>query len=647
MKKKIAYMIILLFIGTSLSPTIMGLVKNNPISINHIITETKYLNIEEQKNLRPIEEVCKFYDLKIKDTLFYENSNEPIFYQGYFDYTLKGFITDENNGLPIEDATILIISIGKHLSFDRDETTTDSTGYYEINLEKIFYGEVIYFVSAEGYYGFRDILLLHDEEINWINKTLTPGAPAKNSVVNGYVYHADNADPIEGAVVDITWSDNNDHGEWLYTVTDDNGFFSVNVAAGEAMPWVYAEDYYETYKREKLVGDGETTEFIIHLYPRYPDSAMICGYVTEEQSGEPIENVLIEVMSDNYEIPHFDWNFTFTDADGYYEIMVAESDFWIDAFTYHHTSSYGLHDHINEGETYYWDQTLYEIPPQTAKITGYITDNNTNDPIEEAHIRCIWFDGQGHHFSKNTLADNLGFYEMNIAPGNISIYVSASSGEYYSFRSDTYMIGEDETILLNISLDPYPPKNSVVKGYIKSDTTTHPEIKGAYVSASSYDENGDYCGGNYTETDNSGYYEMNVAAGEVRLHATADGHYPSGTEKYPIQDGETLQIDFVMQPVLLNISVEKPKPGIYLNNKKLIPFIFPIIIGKINIEVNGSENLAEVEFYIDEKFKRADRFSLYTYSWDEVKFGFHNIKLICNGIYDKTIIKNIRVLKLF
>ena len=162
MNNKVVYIIILLFIGTSLSPTMMGLVKNNPKSINYIITETKYLNIEEQKNLRPIEEVCKFYDLKIKDQLFYENSNEPIIYQGYFDYTLKGFITDENNGLPIEDATILIISIGKHISFDRDETTTDSTGYYEINLEKIFHGEIIYLVSAEGYYDSNDHFQLYD-----------------------------------------------------------------------------------------------------------------------------------------------------------------------------------------------------------------------------------------------------------------------------------------------------------------------------------------------------------------------------------------------------------------------------------------------------------------------------------------------------
>ena len=646
MNNKVVYIIILLFIGTSLSPTMMGLVKNNPKSINYIITETKYLNIEEQKNLRPIEELCKFYDLKIKDQLFYENSNEPIIYQGYFDYTLKGFITDENNGLPIEDATILIISIGKHISFDRDETTTDSTGYYEINLEKIFHGEIIYLVSAEGYYNSNDDFQLYDNEINWINKSLTPGAPAKNSVVNGYVYNADNADPIEGAVVDITWVDNNDHGEWLYTVTDDNGFFSVNVAAGEVMPWVYAEDYYEMYKGEKSVGDGETVEFITHLYPRYPDSAMICGYITEEKSGEPIESAIIELISDNYEFSHMDWNFTFTDADGYYEIMVADSYFQITAMTYQHVNVHSHNDYINEGETYYWDQTLYEIPPQTAKIMGYITNNNTNDSIEEARISCSWYDEQGHYFTKSTMANNLGFYEINIAPGNISIHVSDSSGEYYSFTTDEYMIGEFDTLMLNISLNPYPPKNSVVIGYVYDADNADP-IEGAHVYTSSYDENGEYCGGDYIETDNSGFYEIAVAAGEVKLDANADGYYYSYTQKHPIQDGETLQIDILMQPVWLNISIEKPKPGIYFNNQKLIPFNFPIIIGKIDIQVNGSENLYEVEFYINEKFKRADTSLLYTYSWDEAKFGFYNIKLICNGAYDKTEIKNIRVLKLF
>ena len=647
MKKKVIYLTILLFVGTSLSPTIMGLVKNNPDSVNYIITEIDDYDVERQKDIQPFEEVCNFYDFKIKDQLLYDNYKEPIFNQGYFDFTLKGFITDDSTGFPIEEADILIISWGKHLSFDRVETTTDSTGYYEIDLEKIIYNQIICFVCAEGYFSNNDLPYLNDDEINWLNKTLTFGAPTKNSVVKGYVYNADNADPIEGAVVDINWMDNEGHGYWSYIETDDKGFFSVNVAAGEAMPWVYADNFYETYKQERQVIDGEHIEFNIHLYPRYPDSAMIFGYITEEQSGDPLENVLIELNSDNYEIPHFDLNFTFTDADGYYEIMVAESDFQINALTNHHANCYGHWDHIYEGETYHWDQTLYAIPSKTARIEGYITENNTNIPIGEAHISCFWQDQQGHSFHESTAANNLGYYKMKIAPGEISIRAYDQVGEHYHYSSDDYMIEDEEILLLDILLDPYPPKNSVVKGFIKSNTTTHQIIKGASVSASSYDEKGNHCGGSHTETDDSGYYEMNVAAGEVKLNIHADGYYYSYTEKLPIQEGETLNLDILIQPVLLNISVEKPKAGIYLNNQKLLSFIFPIIMGNIDIKINGSEELYEVSFYIDGIFKRADRFPVYIYSWNERKFGIHDIKLICNGAYDKTVIKNIRVLKLF
>ena len=34
------------------------------------------------------------------------------------------------------------------------------------------------------------------------------------------------------------------------------------------------------------------------------------------------------------------------------------------------------------------------------------------------------------------------------------------------------------------------------------------------------------------------------------------------------------------------ISIIKPTNGIYLNNNKLIPFLFPLIIGSIDIEIN-------------------------------------------------------------
>ena len=641
MKKILTYIIIIFLVGTLISPTILGLVKEKQKIFKKIGSEPEYFDLKNQENYQQMEKICRFYNLQYEKLLFDDES--PLFFGGLWDFTIKGYITDDTNDDPIKDAEILIIWIGRHLSFDRDTTTTDSTGYFEINLENIFYGEIIYFVRAEGYYSYQDLpRILFNEGDIWLNASLSPGAPPKNSIVNGFVLNADNADPIEEAIVDINWVDNNGHGDWLYVVTDEYGFFDAYVPAGEVMPWVYADGYYENYKQEKEIGEGKALEFIIPLHARYPDSAMICGYVTEEQTGDPIEKVSVELMSDNMDKGHIDWNYTFTDPSGYYEINVADSDFQIQAYSYLHADDWSHHDHIEVGEISWWNTTLYKIPPQTAMVCGYINDLNSDDPIYRADIMLYW--DEGYHYRKYTVTDDLGFYKIKSPPGNISLRVGVS--DYYDFALDDYLINDNETLWLNISLEPYPPTNSVIEGFIKSNKSSPVPIKGAYVIAHSFDENGDFNGGNHTKTDKSGYYKMNVAAGDVNLYLDADGHYNMQTEKFPIKDGETIKVNVLLKPVKLNINVEKPIRGIYWNNKLLVPFIFTIILGDIDIKVNGSYELREVEFYVDDEFKHADRFEPYDYSWTEGGFGLHKIKLVCNGIYETVVYRNINVLRL-
>jgi len=641
MKKTLTYIIIIFLVGTLISPTILGLVKEKQKIFKKIGSEPEYFDLKNQENYQRMEKICRFYNLQYEKLLFDDES--PLFFGGLWDFTIKGYITDDTNDDPIKDAEILIIWIGRHLSFDRDTTTTDSTGYFEINLENIFYGEIIYFVRAEGYYSYQDLpRILFNEGDIWLNASLSPGAPPKNSIVNGFVLNADNADPIEEAIVDINWVDNNGHGDWLFVVTDEYGFFDAYVPAGEVMPWVYADGYYENYKQEKEIGEGKALEFIIPLHARYPDSAMICGYVTEEQTGDPIEKVSVELMSDNMDKGHIDWNYTFTDPSGYYEINVADSDFQIQAYSYMHANDWSHNDHIEKGEIYWWNTSLYKIPPQTSMVCGYINDLNSDDPIYRADIMLYW--DEGYHYRKYTVTDDLGFYKIKSPPGNISLRVGVS--DYYDFALDDYLINDNETLWLNISLEPYPPANSVIEGFIKSNKSSPVPIKGAYVIAHSFDENGDFNGGNHTKTDKSGYYKMDVAAGDVNLYLDADGHYNMQTEKFSIKEGETLKVDVLLKPVKLNINVEKPIRGIYWNNKLLVPFIFTIILGDIDIKVNGSYELREVEFYVDDEFKHADRFEPYDYSWTEGGFGLHKIKLVCNGIYETVVYRNINVLRL-
>ncbi len=71
-----------------------------------------------------------------------------------------------------------------------------------------------------------------------------------------------------------------------------------------------------------------------------------------------------------------------------------------------------------------------------------------------------------------------------------------------------------------------------------------------------------------------------------------------------------------------NISIIKPDRGLYFFNEKirdyLLRFRIPLIIGRITIEVNATDNdsgIEKVEFYINGKYKDNDTSFPYEYNW--------------------------------
>ena len=82
---------------------------------------------------------------------------------------------------------------------------------------------------------------------------------------------------------------------------------------------------------------------------------------------------------------------------------------------------------------------------------------------------------------------------------------------------------------------------------------------------------------------------------------------------------------------LPNIDIVKPKNAIYINNKSIITFFFPVIIGDIQVEVNASDLLSGidyVEFYIDNKLKFNNSTEPYCMQWNKWAFGKHKIKAV-------------------
>jgi PKD repeat protein len=98
------------------------------------------------------------------------------------------------------------------------------------------------------------------------------------------------------------------------------------------------------------------------------------------------------------------------------------------------------------------------------------------------------------------------------------------------------------------------------------------------------------------------------------------------------------------------IEIRKPENALYLNNKKILPFSIPVIIKKIDIDVNASDDqigIDKVEFYIDNKLTATDTSPPYSWTWDKRAFFRHTIRVTAYDIAGNNASKEITVLKFF
>ena len=75
------------------------------------------------------------------------------------------------------------------------------------------------------------------------------------------------------------------------------------------------------------------------------------------------------------------------------------------------------------------------------------------------------------------------------------------------------------------------------------------------------------------------------------------------------------------------IEIVKPEKGIYLMDRKIASAPLTIVIGKITIIASANDNIGieKVEFYIDGKLKSIDNETPYSWQWNEMAIGKHEI----------------------
>jgi len=103
-------------------------------------------------------------------------------------------------------------------------------------------------------------------------------------------------------------------------------------------------------------------------------------------------------------------------------------------------------------------------------------------------------------------------------------------------------------------------------------------------------------------------------------------------------------------PTQIQMKVIKPENAIYIGDKKILPFITPVSIGKITTEASATCNnydIEKVEFYVDDTLQSTDYTSPYSWTWNTIAFSRFSIKVIAYDIAGHYLTREFKMLKYF
>ena len=475
-----------------------------------------------------------------------------------------GYITDFLTGEPIFNASLSLDWEDEygHSDWNRNRTYTDPNGFYRFNVPA---GLIDLYVSQGSYYSNQtNQYSINEFEDLRIDVTLYP-KPSENSIISGYIIDNKDKYPVTNGEIWLNWEDDFGHYLYNYTYSNENGYYEMNVPSGWFDLRIYADGYFSGHTEDFLINENETLWINISLYPKPKDSATIYGYIENNITNVRIINASISLhWKDSF--GHSKYNHTNSDENGYYEINVPEGELYLDlsanGYFSGHTDSYV----INENEKRWINVSLYPEPSDNALIKGHITDEKTNVPVSNAEIRLHWKDNFGHGKYNYTNSDENGYYEINVAEGEL--YLSIYADGYFSESTEDYKIKENKKLLINIILTPKPPENALIKGFL-TDKNTDNKASNVEIRLRWEDDFGHYLY-NYSYSNENGYYEINVAEGEFDLSIHTDGYFSEYTNHYVIKEKEQLWINISLYSIPKDCAVIQ---GYVIDKKTNMPIV--------------------------------------------------------------------------
>ncbi|MCK4717287.1 MAG: carboxypeptidase regulatory-like domain-containing protein, partial [Thermoplasmata archaeon] len=168
---------------------------------------------------------------------------------------------------------------------------------------------------------------------------------------------------------------------------------------------------------------------------------------------------------------------TVTGPDGRFEVVLEPGDHSISVYAPGYEEYWGIYDATGEVVI-----RLMPIPEPNSILEGVITDEITGDgiynasvfvyssdpywgmchPMEDGQMIDCYYGGVAFD-AQEVFTDENGAYSMALRPGFYTITVLVDGYKGYEGQ---FMIGEEQTFVLDIALEPLPPLDSTLSGVI-------------------------------------------------------------------------------------------------------------------------------------------------------------------------------------
>jgi hypothetical protein len=181
---------------------------------------------------------------------------------------------------------------------------------------------------------------------------------------------------------------------------------------------------------------------------------MICGFVTDFETGESIVEAWLDFFIDDNQGTHYDYS-TISDENGYYIIENVTAgicyEFGAHSGGYHFYWGTGGFE-VPENVTIWLNISMYPRQPEASIICGYVKDNLTGECFNNATIYTMWWDIHGQLTYNGTYSKENGFYTINLGAG--FVWIETATEAYINQLFSVDDLGDNETVWRNFSLDP-------------------------------------------------------------------------------------------------------------------------------------------------------------------------------------------------